>query len=78
VGDGLAMLIRKAQTEGLVKGLVPHLMDGGVSILQYANDTILLLDDDLENARNIKFILYLFEQISVSNNLDKRLLSGGI
>jgi hypothetical protein len=78
VGDGLAMLIRKAQTEGLVKGLVPHLMDGGVSILQYANDTILLLDADLENARNIKFILYLFEQISVSNNLDKRLLSGRI
>jgi hypothetical protein len=47
-----------------VKGLVPHLVDGGVLILQYADDTILLLDDDLENARNIKFILCLFEQIS--------------
>jgi hypothetical protein len=34
-----------------------------VSILQYADDTILLLDDDLENARNIKLILCLFEQI---------------
>jgi hypothetical protein len=43
VGDGLAMLIRKAQTERLVKGLVPHLVHGGVSILQYADDTILLL-----------------------------------
>jgi hypothetical protein len=58
------MLIKKAQAEGLVKGLVPHLVDGGVSILQYVDDTILLLDDDLENARNIKFILCLFEQIS--------------
>jgi hypothetical protein len=64
VGEGLAMLIRKAQAAGLVKGLVPHLVDGGVSILQYVDDTILLLDDDLENARNIKFILCLFEQIS--------------
>jgi hypothetical protein len=64
VGDGLAMIIKKAQTEGLVKGLVPHLVDGGVSILQYADDMILLLDDDLDNARNIKFILCLFEQNS--------------
>jgi hypothetical protein len=64
VGDGLAIIIKKAQTEGLVKGLVPHLVDGGVWILQYADDTILLLDDDLDNARNIKFILCLFEQIS--------------
>jgi hypothetical protein len=32
--------------------------------LQYADDTILLLEDDLENARNVKYILCLFEQIS--------------
>jgi hypothetical protein len=43
---------------------VPHLVDGGISLLQYADDTALLLDDDLENARNVKYILYLFEQIS--------------
>jgi hypothetical protein len=64
VGDGLAMMMKKAQNEGIVKGLVPQLVDGGVSILQYADDTILLFEDDLENARNIKFILCLFEQIS--------------
>jgi mannosylglycoprotein endo-beta-mannosidase len=44
--------------------MVPHLVDGVVLILQYADVTILLLDDDLENARNIKFILCLFEHIS--------------
>jgi hypothetical protein len=32
----------------LVKGLVLHLIVGGISILQYANYTILLLEDDLE------------------------------
>jgi hypothetical protein len=64
VGDGLALLMKKGQEEGLVKGLVPHLVDGGISILQYANDTILLLEDDLKNARNVKYILCLFEQIS--------------
>jgi hypothetical protein len=35
VGDGLALLMKKGQEEGLVKGLVPHLIDGGISILQF-------------------------------------------
>jgi hypothetical protein len=34
--------------------LVPHLVEDGLSILQYADDTILLLDDDLEKAKNLK------------------------
>lgn len=32
--------------------------------MQYADDTIMLLEDDLTNARNMKFILCVFEQIS--------------
>jgi hypothetical protein len=64
VGDGLAMLMKKAHEEEIITRLVPHLVDGGVSILQYADDTILLLEDKLTNARNVKFILCLFEQIS--------------
>jgi hypothetical protein len=35
-----------------------------VAILQYADDTILLLEDNLEHARNLKTILCLFEQMS--------------
>jgi hypothetical protein len=64
VGDGLAMMIKKAKSEGLINDLVTHLVEDGVSILQYADDTILLLKDSLENARNMKFILCLFEQDS--------------
>jgi hypothetical protein len=61
MGDGLAMLMKKAHKEEILDGLVPHLVDGGMSILHYAYDTILLLQDQLANARNVKFILCLFE-----------------
>jgi hypothetical protein len=36
-------MIQQAQSAGLVTGLVPHLIENGVVILQYADDTILLL-----------------------------------
>jgi hypothetical protein len=44
--------------------LIPHLVDEGVSILQYADDTILFLDHDLEKFLNMKLILCIFEQLS--------------
>jgi hypothetical protein len=44
--------------------VVPHLIDGGLSILQYADDTILFMDHDLEEIRNLKLILTSFEQFS--------------
>jgi hypothetical protein len=61
--DGLSLLIKKAQHDGIITGLVPYLVDGGLPILQYANNTILLLEDNLINSRNDKFNLCLFEQI---------------
>jgi hypothetical protein len=33
-------------------------------MLQYADDTIFIIQDDLESARNLKFILCMFEQMS--------------
>ena len=39
-------------------------MDGGLSILQYANDTILFMDHDIDKAMNLKLILSAFEQLS--------------
>jgi hypothetical protein len=59
--DGLACLIQKAKDEGIIKGLIPHIISGGCCCLQYVDDTIFLLQDDLENARNLKFILCIFE-----------------
>jgi hypothetical protein len=62
--DGLACLIQKAKDEGIIKGLIPHIIPNGCCCLQYADDTIFLLQDDLLDARNLKFILCLFEQMS--------------
>jgi hypothetical protein len=64
VADMLAILIERAKSDGQIKGVIPHLVDGGLSILQYADDTILFMDHDLEKARNLKLILAAFEQLS--------------
>jgi hypothetical protein len=42
---------------------VPHLIDGGLSILRYTDDTILLLEHNMKKARNMKLLLLVFEQI---------------
>lgn len=31
--------------------MVPHVIDGGLSILQYADDTVIFLDHDIEQAK---------------------------
>jgi hypothetical protein len=41
VVDMLAILVNIANEEGQFEGLILHLVDGGLSILQYADDTIL-------------------------------------
>ena len=45
VADMLAILIARAKEDGQVGSLVPHLVEGGVSILQYADDTVLFLEN---------------------------------
>ncbi|WVZ50276.1 hypothetical protein U9M48_001547, partial [Paspalum notatum var. saurae] len=44
-----------------------HLVDDGLSILQYANDAIIFIDHDLEQAKNMKFLLCVFEQLSAKH-----------
>ena len=60
----LAILIERAKLDGQIAGVVPHLVDGGLSILQYADDTILFMEHDIEKAKNLKLILSAFEQLS--------------
>jgi hypothetical protein len=54
----------RAQHNGVIGGLVPHSIPHGVAILQYADGTILCLHDDLTKARNMKLLLYMYEQMS--------------
>jgi hypothetical protein len=61
VVDMLAILINRAKSEGHINEVVPHLVDDGLSILQYADDTIIFLDRDLEKAKKLKLLLRAFE-----------------
>jgi hypothetical protein len=63
VADMLAIMIERAKNDGLIEGVIPHLVDGGLSILQYADSIILLMEHDLEKAQNLKLILSAFEQL---------------
>ncbi|WVZ64895.1 hypothetical protein U9M48_014345 [Paspalum notatum var. saurae] len=60
----LAIIVSRAKAIGLIKGVVPHLVDDGLSILQYADDTVLFLDHDLDQAKSMKLLLCLFKQLS--------------
>jgi hypothetical protein len=64
MADMLAIIIERAKVEGHIQGVVPHLIDGGLSIPQYTDDTILFIKHDLEKARNLKLILSDFEKLS--------------
>jgi hypothetical protein len=64
VADKLALLIRRAKADGQIRGVIPHLVDDGLSILQYADDTVLFRDHDLEQAKNLKLLFCAFEQLS--------------
>jgi hypothetical protein len=45
-------------------GACTYPVEGDISILQYAEDTILFMEHDLEKAVNMKLILCIFEQLS--------------
>jgi hypothetical protein len=61
MADALSALIDAAARAGHLRGVVPHLIQGGVTHLQYADDTILLLALDDMCIANLKFILITFE-----------------
>jgi hypothetical protein len=63
VADCLTRMIRKAQRNGLITGLVDNLIPHGIAVLQYADDTIVCLKKGIENARNMK-LLYLYEMMA--------------
>lgn len=54
-------MIHRAQTNKLFCGLVDHIVENGIVVLQYADDTIIRLKHDVEGARNMKLLLYLYE-----------------
>ncbi|GKV07275.1 hypothetical protein SLEP1_g19071 [Rubroshorea leprosula] len=64
VGEGLCGLVKKAECEGMLRGV--EIGRGGVvlSLLQFADDTVFIGTADAENVRVVKAILLWFELIS--------------
>jgi hypothetical protein len=46
VTDTLVVLMRTAARLGLIKGLMTHLLDEGITHIQYVDDTILMIEGD--------------------------------
>lgn len=72
MADCLARMIRQSQRLNVIVELASNLISRGITILQYTDDTIICLKDDLEVARNMKLLLYVYEIISgLTINLSK-------
>ena len=44
--------------------MVPHLIHGGISHIQYADDTVIMIDGSNQSILNLKIVLYCFEWLS--------------
>jgi hypothetical protein len=55
-------MVLRAQANSRITGLIPHLIPNGVAILQYVDDTIMCLENDLEKARYVKLMLYILSR----------------
>lgn len=64
VADGLSAMLESATRKGVISGVTPHLVEGGLTHLQYADDTVLFIQNTEVNILNLKFILFCFEEIS--------------
>jgi hypothetical protein len=64
----LAIIIERSKNDDQIEGVVPHLVDGGQSIFQYADDIILFMQHDLEKARHLKLMLSSFKQLLGTQN----------
>jgi hypothetical protein len=60
----LTKLIKNAQQNDLIVGMASDPIPKGVAILQYADETIIGLEHDLQPAVNVNMLLYMFEMMS--------------
>ena len=64
VVDVFTKMLTKAANQGIIRGLLTNIFEGGVVSLQYADDTILFLQNNLEQACHFKWLLACFENLS--------------
>lgn len=72
VTDALGTMLKNARDRGHIKGVIPHLVEGGLTHLQYADDTVIMMDRDDDSITNTKLLLYCFEMMpGLQINYDK-------
>lgn len=64
VADSLGVMLQKAIDKGHLKGVLTDLIPGGISHVQYADDTVIMIDTSEQSVRNLKLILYCFEWLT--------------
>ena len=71
--DILAEVLERAKTSGHISGVVGHLVPGGgVTHLQYVDDTMIMVEGSELDIINLKFLLLCFEAMSgLKINFDK-------
>lgn len=57
-------MILKAQSNQMIVGMAPDLIENGVAVLQYADDTVLRINHEPDKAINLKLLLFMFELTS--------------
>jgi hypothetical protein len=64
VADVLESLMRKAAKKNKIRGIMTQLIEEEITHIQYAYDTILMIEEDDNSIVNMNFILYCFEWTS--------------
>lgn len=72
VVDTLAVILEGAKTARHIRGVFPEVRQGGITHLQYADATLILIKNDPVSLINLKFLLMCFESMSgLKINFDK-------
>lgn len=64
VADALSSLLDKAVDKGLIVGVLYSVVEKGISHVQYADDTVIMIDGSDKSIMNLKIVLYCFEWLS--------------
>jgi hypothetical protein len=61
--DVFTPMLVKAAGHGMIRGMCPQLYPRGIISLQYADDTILFVENNKKIARNLNWVMSCFDQV---------------
>lgn len=64
VADTLSVMLDKVVAKDHLRGVLADLIPGGISHIQYADDTVIMVDGSPQSITNLKIIMYCFEWLS--------------